>query len=260
MCGRYVLFSTPEQLVEGVKLRTGAPSVTLVGDADTGWGIRPSYNIAPTHTVPIVRYFNGAPTIGPAIWGYPPKTVFNARGETVFDKPTFAGSVPCVFVMNGWYEWTADPNPAPGDRRKQPWLTFDTGNARVGDSHQTPSSDPEQLIFLAGLCKAIEGKVYATMVTTAATPDLEWLHHRMPRVLVRGAAQSAAAGTAESAGEAAGENDEVEAWLSGDFQLAEQIAAVPPSHGLEGLASEKVDKAVGNVANNDARLVFPNVG
>ena len=41
-------------------------------------------------------------------------------------------------------------------------------------------------IFIAGLCKAVNGVVYATMVTTAAAPEMKWLHHRMPRVLVSG--------------------------------------------------------------------------
>ncbi|MGV0377887.1 SOS response-associated peptidase family protein [Corynebacterium bovis] len=49
--------------------------------------------------------------VGPARWGYPApwasggKVLFNARGETVFDKRSFAGSEPCLVVMNGWYEW-----------------------------------------------------------------------------------------------------------------------------------------------------------
>ena len=149
MCGRYVLFSTPEQLVEAVRRRTGQQRVAMVGE-----GPRENYNIAPTHTVPVLRPFRGVPTLGPAVWGYPPKTVFNARGETAFDKPTFAGSEPCVFIMDGWYEWTADEDPAPGDRRKQPWFTHAGGEP----------------IFIAGLCKAVDGVVHATMVTTAATP------------------------------------------------------------------------------------------
>ena len=32
MCGRYVLFSTPEQLVEAVRRRTGQQRVAMVGE------------------------------------------------------------------------------------------------------------------------------------------------------------------------------------------------------------------------------------
>ena len=233
MCGRYVLYSTPEQLVDAVRRRSGQQRVAMVGE-----GPRENYNIAPTHTVPVLRLFRGVPTMGPAVWGYPPKTVFNARGETAFDKPTFAGSEPCVFIMDGWYEWTADEDPAPGDRRKQPWFTHAGGEP----------------IFIAGLCKAVDGVVHATMVTTAATPELEWLHHRMPRVLVPGEP----AGGAEGVASADGSNhadDEVRRWLAGDEATLRAMAVGPPEHGLGGLVSEKADKAVGNVANNGPHLI-----
>ena len=232
MCGRYVLFSTPEQLVGAVRRRTGQQRVAMVGE-----GPRENYNIAPTHTVPVLRPFRGVPTLGPAVWGYPPKTVFNARGETAFDKPTFAGSEPCVFIMDGWYEWTADKDPAPGDRRKQPWFTHAGGEP----------------IFIAGLCKAVDGVVYATMVTTAAIPELEWLHHRMPRVLVPG--EGSGAGDAGDVGGPGGPDDEVHRWLEGDAGMLRAMAAAPPQHGLGDLVSEKADKAVGNVANNGPGLI-----
>lgn len=199
-----------------------------------GAGPRENYNIAPTHVVPVIRHFKGVPTIGPAQWGYPPKTVFNARGETAFEKPTFAGSQPCLFVMDGWYEWTADPDPAPGDKRKQPWFTLQQGEP----------------IFIAGLCKAIDGVVYATMITTEATEELAWLHHRMPRVLVRDGAVSL-----EGEGQDATGSDEVRAWLNGNEQTLRTIAAAPPATGLSGLSSEKADKAVGSVANNGPHLI-----
>lgn len=232
MCGRYVLYSTPEQLVGAVRRRTGQQRVAMVGE-----GPRENYNIAPTHTVPVLRPFRGVPTLGPAVWGYPPKTVFNARGETAFDKPTFASSEPCVFIMDGWYEWPADEDPAPGDRRKQPWFTHAGGEP----------------IFIAGLCKAVDGVVYATMVTTAATPELEWLHHRMPRVLVPG--EGSGAGDAGDVGGPGGPDDEVHRWLEGDAGMLRAMAAAPPQHGLGGLVSEKADKAVGNVANNGPGLI-----
>ena len=204
----------------------------MVGD-----GPRENYNIAPTHTVPVLRPFHGVPTIGPAVWGYPPKTVFNARGETAFDKPTFAGSEPCVFIMDGWYEWTADPDPAPGDRRKQPWYTHADGEP----------------IFIAGLCKAVDGVVHATMVTTAAAPQLEWLHHRMPRVLGRGGDGAGGEGGDQQGG--GDQQDEVQQWLGGGEAALRAIAAQPPAHGLENLRSEKADKAVGNVANTGPHLI-----
>lgn len=95
------------------------------------------------------------------------------------------------------------------------------------------------------------GVVYATMVTTAATPELEWLHHRMPRVLVPGEGSGAGGGVARGDGAA----DEVRRWLEGDEATLRAMAGGPPEHGLGGLVSEKADKAVGNVANNGPHLI-----
>ncbi len=173
-----------------------------------------NYNIAPTHVVPIVRNFRGAPTLGPATWGYPPKTVFNARGETAMHKPMFQGSDTCLFVMDGWYEWNAGD-----DGKKQPWFTH---------------REDGKPILVAGLCKNFEGKVHATMVTTAATGDMEWLHHRMPRVLV---------------------GDEASTWLEGG-EVAEMITH-PAQDSWPELRSHKVGREVGSVRHNNAGLIEP---
>ena len=175
---------------------------------------KPNYNVAPTHVVPIVRTFKDVPTIGPATWGYPPKTVFNARGETAYDKPLFAGSLPCAFPMDGWYEWTKDGT------RKQPWFT---------------ANEDGSPLFMAGLCTAIDGVLYGTIITTEALPDLQWLHHRMPRILV---------------------GDEMDFWLS-DAPDAERKGFVAASNmeATRTLTSRKVSTAVGNVANNSPALL-----
>lgn len=206
MCGRYVLFSAMEQLVGHVDSALPGWHSPQVVDTEP---LRPNYNVAPTHIVPIVRMFRGHPTIGPAQWGYPPKTIFNARGETCFDKPTFDGSIPCAFVMNGWYEWVD----------KTPYFTS--------------RADGEPLC-VAGLCKVMDGVLYATIVTVAAVPELTWLHHRMPRLLGSG---------------------ELEQWLGGtdlpalsqsiDAQLVQQFA----------LTSRRVSREVGKVANNHPGLM-----
>lgn len=207
MCGRYVLFSTQEELVAVLQRRVGGSRIGAIGD------VRPSYNVAPTHTVPIARRFRESVALGPAAWGYPPKTVFNARGETAMVKPLFAGSFPCAVPMDGWYEWTREENGG-----KQPWFT------------RREDSDP---LFMAGLCKVIEGRLYATVITTAAAPQLEWLHHRMPWILV---------------------GDELGEWLGGvpEARAAEMVASTPT---VDGLVSVKADRRVGNVAHNGPELL-----
>ena len=208
MCGRYVLFSTLEQLSADMRRRLQAKRVLRAGEGE--WPA--NYNVAPTTEVPIVREFRNEAAIGPARWGYPPKTVFNARGETAFSKPLFAGSLPCAFPMDGWYEWTVGE-----DGKKQPWFTTAT------DGHP---------LYAAGLCKAVEGKLYGTIITVAALPELEWLHSRMPRILV---------------------GDELDAWLKGAG--LELVAS--PNKATE-VHSRKADRKVGSVANNFPELVGMN--
>lgn len=172
--------------------------------------LRANYNVAPTNVVPVVRMFQGVPTIGPAQWGYPPKTVFNARGETVWEKPLFAGSVPCAFVMDGWYEWVD----------KQPWFTYREDGP----------------LLVAGLCKVVDGALFGTIVTVDAVPEMRWLHHRMPRLLVG--------------------DGEVEAWLGGGPGMREMTSSLDAEViASAGLHSRKAAQEVGSVRNNHPGLI-----
>ena len=220
MCGRYVLFSSTETLVES--LERELPGVGVVGSYANNIR-RPNYNIAPTHTVPIARMFREQPAIGPAGWGYPPRTVFNARGETAFDKPTFAGSLSCLFPMDGWYEWTTtDPAGAPEPNGKQPYFT---------------AREDGEPLWMAGLCKVIDGQLYSTIITTDAPPGMEWLHNRMPKVLTP---------------------EQWELWLTAEMASPEmrELAAKPAGADVvEALTSLKADKAVGKVSNNYRELI-----
>lgn len=220
MCGRYVLFSSTETLAQS--LERELPGVGMVGNYATG-NQRPNYNIAPTHVVPIARMFHEQPAIGPAHWGYPPRTVFNARGETAFDKSTFAGSLTCVFPMDGWYEWTttgpeghAEPN------GKQPYFT---------------AREDSEPLWMAGLCKVVDGRLHSTIITTDAPLGMEWLHNRMPKVLT---------------------SDQWEFWLTaqmGSPEMRELAAAPAGENVVSALSSRKADKAVGKVSNNYAELI-----
>lgn len=162
MCGRYVLFSATETYLGAVSGLLGEQVGVLPG-ADLP---AVSWNVAPTHRVDVVRRWNGTPLLGPARWGYPAPwlsggsgVLFNARGETAFDKPAFRGSEPCLVVMDGWYEWNA----------KRPFLV-------TGDGPLT----------VAGLCRVIDGDLRVTVVTGPSQDPVAWLHDRMPHVLGAG--------------------------------------------------------------------------
>ncbi|MDN6509598.1 MAG: SOS response-associated peptidase [Corynebacterium sp.] len=216
MCGRYVMFSTTETLLETTSGLLGE-QVGLVGPD----GFPPqSWNVAPTHTVGVVRRYAGAATLGPATWGYraPWKkglVLFNARGESVFDKSSFRGSEPCLFVMDGWYEW----------KDRQP--------------HYVSGDAP---LLVAGLCRpGGDGTLEATMVTTASAEPVAWLHERMPRVL--GADETAAWLDGGDGGD------------GGDGERR-ALAATVASDDVRGvLRTGAADRAVGNVAANGPELI-----
>lgn len=98
MCGRYALYSSPEELVEVFK---------IVGVVDCA----PKYNVAPTQDQPVVLPDHALAWMR---WGLVPawskdgKPWINARREGLFDKPAFRGPARhrrCLVPANGFFEW-----------------------------------------------------------------------------------------------------------------------------------------------------------
>lgn len=86
MCGRFVLFTTSEALIDAAG--------DLLGEIHAPQGTPgPRYNLAPTQIVPILRSGENN-TIEPARWGLLPHwkkddsgpPLFNARAETVAES------------------------------------------------------------------------------------------------------------------------------------------------------------------------------
>lgn len=159
MCGRYLLFSSTETYLRAAGTLLGE-QVGVLPDAELPAA---SWNVAPTHRVDVIRRWDGRPVLGPAVWGFPVPwmskgsgVLFNARGETAFDKASFRGSEPCLVVMDGWYEWNA----------KRPFLV-------TGDGP----------LLVAGLCRVVDGELRVTVVTGPSQRPVDWLHDRMPHVL-----------------------------------------------------------------------------
>ncbi|RMF46525.1 MAG: SOS response-associated peptidase [Deltaproteobacteria bacterium] len=141
--------------------------------------IEPRWNIAPGSPLLAVRDNGANRDLVPLRWGLIPpwaKTLdislktFNARAESVADKPSFAGafrSRRCLIPADGFYEWEQRSG------RKLPWLI----RRRDG-----------MPLALAGLWErwqpagavAIES---CTIITCPANRLLARIHHRMPVVL-----------------------------------------------------------------------------
>ena len=211
MCGRFVLFT--ESLLDEVG---EWESITEVHAPE---GLPPArYNIAPTQPVAIVRVEDTTARVEPARWGLLPHwkkdldgpPLFNARAETVAKKPSFRDTFKaqrCVIPLDGYYEWKAGDDPK---AKKQPYYV--TG--------------PEGLLWAAGLWATGVDRLSATMVTTEATEEMAWLHHRLPKFLRR---------------------EEIAPWLAGE-------ALLEPS-SVEGFNACPADPAVGNVRNDYPELI-----
>ena len=226
MCGRYVIFSTPETI-----------------RALFRYGEQPNfparYNIAPTQPIPIVRLRDGKPSFALMRWGVlpawveEPKTfplLINARGESVLDKPAFRNAIRrrrCLIPTDGFYEWQAGP--ASGS--KQAFFV----RARRGE-HGAAAP-----LAFAGLWETWTGPNgeeldTAAIVTTAANRTLSAIHPRMPAFVAP---------------------EDFARWLDCDAVPAEEAATLikPADEAL--LDAYPVSAAVNRVVNDSEALIAP---
>lgn len=103
----------------------------------------------------------------PFLWGYQSggKLIFNARSETVCQRPLFRSDYEngrCVIPARRFYEWTA---------------------AEKGKKAQYDFYRPEGLLFLAGICHREQDGGRFTVLTTEANASVREVHGRMPVLL-----------------------------------------------------------------------------
>lgn len=173
MCGRYA----SARSVDDIAGAFGIGSDDVDDDLPAA-----DWNVAPTKTVPAVVARDGRPALTALRWGLVPSwaasptdgaTLFNARIETVTEKPAFRDAVRrrrCLLPADGWYEWARLP-----DGRRVPHFLTTAG---------------DDLVAFAGLWESwrdAEGRELRTTVvlTGAAPPDLAHVHDRAPVVLDR---------------------------------------------------------------------------
>lgn len=164
MCGRFNVIDSPglQQLLQDLGIDLQLPSRS---------------NIAPTEAVGLVWAGPEGNQLDAARWWLTPSwaqavdqkySMFNARSETLASSRAFRtpfkrqrGIVP----MSSFIEWRNE------NGGKQPWLI----------------SNPQQALAVAALWDVWDGEGSAllscTLVTTAAAPEFEPWHQRMPVVL-----------------------------------------------------------------------------
>lgn len=162
----------------------------LEAEAEASLELRASYNVAPTTDVPIVleRFIDGAlhRQIHVAKWGLVPGwakdpavgvRAFNARSETVLEKPTFRAAVKarrCGVPAQGYYEWKKSAD----GKSKQPYFVHSADGSLIvfaglyewWKDPSKPEGAPDQWLLST------------TIVTMASPPEgeLATLHDRLP--------------------------------------------------------------------------------
>lgn len=147
--------------------------------------LAPRFSLCPTQDIVVARSApDGTHLLERMRWGLVPQwwkkplkelpSTFNARAETVAEKPTFRAafrSRRCIIPASGSYEWQDRPD------GKQPW-------------YFTPAQGP--LFLIAGLWEEVDhpdvpGHTIrsATMVITDANSFVGQYHDRMPVLLTR---------------------------------------------------------------------------
>ena len=208
----------------------------LLGDWESAQAlVRASYNVTPTSQIMALVPQNSDRDLRPQAmrWGMVPGwskefaskyATFNARAETVADKPTFKSAWKqgrrCIVPMAGYYEWQASSLPESAKPVKQPFYI----------------SDPHVGILLAAALYepwGQSGDCSVTIMTKPATESLAALHTRMPILLNR---------------------DTIDEWLNSSN---EHLEAWWPTVQNPDLLYWPVSQAVGNVRNDEARLIEP---
>lgn len=248
MCGRFVMAKAAGDLVAEFELDPHSGEIIL----------RESYNVAPTADVPVIvrKAGQGAEGgTGPrelevAHWGLVPvwakdmsfgSRAFNARSETIREKPTFRSAVKrkrCLVLAEGYYEWLKPDTPK---GRKRPFYI---------------SPEDGSTIAFAGLYEWWRDKdagedapwVLSCTIMTAASPEpeedgvlgeLSRLHDRLPVPL---------------------DPAFFDEWLDPENEDAETLVNTAVAGAFDvasGWRMHEVGTDVGNVRNNGPELTRP---
>ena len=220
MCGRYSLTTAPEAMRR------------LFGTRGPLANLPPRYNIAPTQDAPVVRPAEdgGGRELVMLRWGLVPSwsrgpdsrySMFNARAETVADKPAFRAAFRarrCLVPASGFFEWRKL------GRAKQPYHIGVEGRAAFA---------------LAGLWDRWaggEGEAIQsfTIIVTEANELIRPLHERMPVII---------------------DPADYGLWLEGGAEAADRARALLKPYPAEAMAAYAVSARVNNPRHDDAQCL-----
>lgn len=166
MCGRFSFSTSKEKINNQLKVVVPTP-------------VTPNYNIAPGQQAAVITNTNPT-TLSFFTWGLIPywsksdiksTNLINARIEGIASKPSFRIPVRkrrCLILADGFYEWKKIANQKKPYRiilKDQSILTF----AGIWDEWINPQNEKIQTF---------------SIITTAPNKDMQYIHNRMPAVLI----------------------------------------------------------------------------
>ncbi|MCF8053364.1 MAG: SOS response-associated peptidase [Desulfobacterales bacterium] len=172
MCGRFVAFSA----IDEIQKHFGVDQLRAEQ-------VQPSYNVAPTQQIAVVRRDGDERVMETMHWGLVPfwakdpsigSRMINARIETVAGKPSFKAAFKkrrCLIVNDGFFEWTGSKG------NRQPLFIKPEGEAgpfafaglwEVWRAKEAPEAAP---------------LLSCTILTMDASESIRQIHHRMPVML-----------------------------------------------------------------------------
>jgi putative SOS response-associated peptidase YedK len=228
MCGRFALNKTTNDLIEEFVIQGGRPE---------DWA--PSFNVAPTQQVPVIREREGKRELETVRWGIVSpsspvfgggKPVINARIETVATNGLFKGaflSNRCIVPASGYFEWQIR------ETGKQPYFIHEgdrdlamAGVIRGWKDKSKGDGDPDQW------------RLSMAIITRDAHTVIGEVHDRQPAMLTP---------------------EDYDDWL-GDHLGAEELLKMLDRSTAEiadSLDYFAVTKAVGSPKNNSPENIKP---
>ena len=220
MCGRFVLFSSPEEIREAFAVQ------------QVRYQVEPSYNVAPTQSVAVVVQREGVNTLEKMRWGLIPawakdpaigSRMINARAETVGEKPSFKRPLKdrrCLVVANGFYEWQK------------------TGQAKIPMFIRLKSGQPFGLAGLYDVWTSPDGEAVTscTIITTSANDLMQPIHDRMPVILPK---------------------PQESTWLNPAIQHAADVLPLLVPYSAAEMEAYPVSRLVNSPGNNSPDLIRP---
>ncbi len=170
MCGRKTLTKGKRKILEELS----------IDEWEEGFEWFPHFNIAPTHTTPVLIR-DSLNRVVPMRWGLIPHwakdmkigaKMINARAETLTEKPSFRSLVDrrrCIVISDGYYEWQR------------------VGDQKIPFHIHSPGFSIMPMAGLWDSWTSPEGQIIKTytVITTTPAKSIAHLHFRMPVILPR---------------------------------------------------------------------------